>query len=182
MWRGVSLADDLSPEDRIKQGELKAVNALARSLKIKSSVKNLTITIQDKQYSYSEIHNLPHHLSLARAKTQETPDGWAFQSCHAPMSNLYPCEIPYENHFYDSVERAFQHQMAQRCHDDDLADKILTLDTAFECMVAAKGLRKTAEIEEGEEDLMYDLQEIKYTNNQSLESPSSQHRSGFDAV
>ena len=121
----------------------------------------MNIVIEGESFPYARINNLPQDLTLKNAKTQDMPDGVAFQSCHAPMSNLYECHVPYDNYLYDSTERGFQHQLALRCDQDDLAEEILKLDTPYDCMIAGKRIKKSRDIEESEEDLMYELNEVK---------------------
>ena len=151
-----------------KQRDLKVINALARSMGLKSSVKNLVIRINDEPFGYNQINSLPHGLSLEKAKTQHTPDGIAFQSEHAPFSNLFRCNVPYANHYYDSVERAYQHQLALECQQFDLADDILAAKSPLDCLYAAKDLKKSRQIVDSEIVLMEELLEVKFTADPNL--------------
>ena len=66
---------------------MRAVSAYAKSKNADSNVKGTKLVIDGQAYSYQEMKDLPHGLSIEAAKTIEVEDGVAFQT------NIHFCRI-----------------------------------------------------------------------------------------
>ena len=64
--------------------------AYAKSQGIVGKVKGDKLIIDDTVYKHEDLDDLPHYLSMAKAKIIPASDGWAFQSHRAFPSNMYP--------------------------------------------------------------------------------------------
>ena len=77
-----------------------------------SKVKGTKLVIDGKAYSYQEMKDLPHGLSIEAAKTIEVEDGVAFQSKHSFLSYHHRCNIKKDNKVYSSSEQTFHYTRA----------------------------------------------------------------------
>ena len=75
----------------------------------------------------------------------EVQDGLAFQSKHAPFSNLYPYDIKINDHDYTSVEQGLQYDHAKTCKNDEIAAQILKTHERERVMALAKHLPECEE-------------------------------------
>ena len=75
----------------------------------------------------------------------EVEDGLAFQSKHAPLSNLFPCQIKYDGRDNNSVEQGLQYKHAVVCKREDLANKIMETEDPERIMAIARSLMEFEE-------------------------------------
>ena len=117
-WSKVFISDDLTDNQQNQLRDLRALSAYARSKGYNSRVRSSFIIVQERRYSYQELSKLAPELTLEKAKTLEClgGKGIAFQSVHAPLSNLYPCNIAYRGRVFLSAEGALQHTRATICN------------------------------------------------------------------
>ena len=163
-WKGIHLSDDIPNEDKLMQRDLRALQALARNKNIEASVRGTSIVVAGQQFKYSEIGQIPFGLTLAKAKMVETPDGLAFQSSHAPFSNLYKCVVKFEGQTFDSTERAYCSKMCIISNQMNVHRRVMTVRTPMDAMFAAKACNKTQEWYDMDEEVMARLQDIKFTD------------------
>ena len=78
-WKADTLTDDLAPEDLIKRGDMRWVYALAKQERVQAYLRGNDLIIDGKKFSHGELCNLPHNLSLERAKTIVLENGIAFE-------------------------------------------------------------------------------------------------------
>ena len=91
-WDRVYVNDDLTEMQVNQVRDLRSLSAYARSTGQISTVRATFIWVAGKRYSYEEVHKLAPELTFEKAKTISClgGEGIAFQSTHAPLSNLYP--------------------------------------------------------------------------------------------
>ena len=94
-------------------------------------LKGSNIIIDDIKYSYKDINSLPHGLCTENVKIVATTEGLAFQSHHAYMSNMYPCEINDSGIIYKSAEHFYLAAMARFHNRNDLIQPILDAQDGY---------------------------------------------------
>ena len=81
------------------------------------------LVIDDKVYKFEDIDELPHGLTLEKAKIIATSDGWAFQSHHAFLSNMHPSKFEVDNKEYKTNEHYYQSKCAA-FHNDPILERL----------------------------------------------------------
>ena len=142
--------------------------SFARSKQIDCQLRGSKLIIDKKNYTYVDSKRLPHGLSIEAAKMIEVEDGLAFQSKHAPLSNIDPCEIKYKGKDYSSDEQGLQFEHAQTYKREDLAENILETDDPDKIMAIARALPESEEWSDKEEDICRELNKCKYEQNTHL--------------
>lgn len=84
---------------------------------------------------------MPNGLTLKDSRTFVQGDYYAFQSCHSPLSNLFPCSVKKNGIVYASSEHCFQHTKAVENRDYSKARAILAEPDPFEAMMIAKSIK-----------------------------------------
>ena len=124
-WKGVSISDDMTPQETNNQRDMRAVVAHARATGRNAKLKGKGVEIDAKRYTYSQLDQLPSNLTLESAKTVKVASGIAFQSHHSFLSSLYPAKFRYKNINYESAEQGFCHQASVVSNRPELAAQIL---------------------------------------------------------
>ena len=166
-WRGVYFNDDLPQKKQDERKELRAIFSFAKSKGISCQLCGQRLIIDGKPYTYADSRNLPHNLSIEAAKMIEVEDGLAFQSKHALLSNLYPCNIKFEGKDITSVEQGLQNKHAIVCKRPDIADKMMTTQDPEKIMYIARALPDSDEWNDMELDVCRDLNKVKYQQTQN---------------
>ena len=140
-WEGVVISDVLSQQEQDQRRDLRCLAAYARSQDIEAKVKGDKLVIDEKVYRYEDIDELPHGLSMERAKIIAVSDGWAFQSHHAFLSNMHPSKFEVDNKVYKTNEHYFQSQCAAFHNDLTLEKKIIKAKDGYEAKRLAKKIK-----------------------------------------
>ena len=121
VWKRIRISDDQIPseaqEDSSSQHMPKLKNCAVELTRKNVKIYNIT-------YTPTNLELLPAHLTLESAKTIQVNDGTAFQSKHSWFSNLYPCNIEWDQIIFRSSEHAFGYEAAKTCNAPNLAQKI----------------------------------------------------------
>ena len=161
-WHGVSLQDQLSPQETKEYNELRAIFFLAKKHKIENvRLRQRSIIIGTKTYAHKDIPVLPKGLTLRAATTYKTVDGIAFKSEHNPLSNLFPCQITHNGREYSSVEHAFQHDKALSSGHQK-ADEIMITTNPYDLMKMGKDVTPGPDWNKGSTGLLYKLLTQKF--------------------
>ena len=163
-WLGVSLQDELSPQENKEYGELRSLYFLAKRSKIDNvRLRQRSLLIGAKTYAHKDIPVLPNGLTLRAATTYKTVDGIAFKSEHNPMSNLYPCAITHNGNEYTSIEHAFQHDKALSSGHQK-ADEIKLTTNPYDLMKLGKQVTPGPDWNKGSTNLLYKLLKQKFSD------------------
>ena len=71
------------------------------------------LIIDGIRYTYKDIDQLSHGLTMENVKLVKVLDGYAFQSHYAFLSNMFPCIIKFEGEDYKSAEHLYTALMAR---------------------------------------------------------------------
>ena len=167
-FKRVYVVDDVSPEIQEKTKELRAVSAFARSKGIDAKMKGQKIVVDGKAYTYEEMSDLPHNLSIQAAKLVEVEDGVAFQGKHAFLSNHHPCDIKIGDKYFNTSEKAYQHTRAVECDSGGVAHQIYKQTDLKEIIRLSKMIKDTPEWKAKEVPTMAKILRFKFDQNQHL--------------
>ena len=126
--KNIWLNNDLIEETKRVRAEMKTLGDLAVNLGHTVILRGNGITIDGISYNENTLDTLPTHLSLERAYIRETPNGLAFHSRHAFMSNFSPAQFEYENISFKCSEQAIQWKRAKVHKQEAIAKEILNTD------------------------------------------------------
>ena len=166
-WNKVYINDDLTECQLNQLRDLRSLAAYARSLGKEAGIRSNQIWISGRKYAYSELFKLAPELTLEKAKTLLClgGEGIAFQSPHAPLSNLFPCNVSYKGNAFLSSEGALQYRKAVTCKRIAEARKIEFERNAYEAKRIGGSFRHTQEWEDIEEEELLEILIVKFTTN-----------------
>ena len=167
-WEGVYINDDMSPQKQAQRKEMRAIFSFAKSTGIDCQLRGTRLIVDKKPYTYEKLSDLPHGLSIEAAKMVKVHDGLAFQSKHAPLSNLYPCQIQHQDKKYTSVEQGLQYEHATTCNDEGIATQITKTDDPERIMSLARRLPESEEWKTKEVEVCKKYNTMKYEQNPTL--------------
>ena len=167
-WKGTYVNDDLTPVKQAERNEMRAVFSYAKSKNIDCQLRGAKLIVDKRRYTYADMKNLPLGLSIEAAKMIPVEDGLAFQSKHAPLSNLHPCKIRHKENDFTPVEQGLQHEHAVTCKRDDIATKIMSTNDPEKIMQLARGLPDSGEWNGKEVEVCTDLNKKKHKQNKRI--------------
>ena len=147
---------------------MRAINAFAKSQGHDSRMKGRKIVIDSKAYSYSELSNLPHELTIEKAKIIKVEDGVAFQGKYSYLSNHHPCSIKEGDRNYSSSEQMFHYTRAIENEEGGVALQILKEHNPIEIMKLGKKVKESKEWKEKEIPTMAVIIRKKFDQNPHL--------------
>ena len=136
----------------------------------------LNFTVEWCDSIYENLKDLPHGLSIEAAKMVKVHDGLAFQSKHAPFSNLHPCQIRHDDKQYSSVEQGLQFEHATTCKDEEIAAQIMKTNDPERIMALARRLPESKEWKNKEVEVCKKYNTKKYEQNPTLKRRLLQSR------
>ena len=120
-------------------------------------------------YHYRDIKDLPTGISLEEAKVIEFDHGTAFQSHHAYLSNMYPCEIIDDDLLWHSAEQLFWYKFALYNDDKESALRITVCEDGYEAKKLSHGIKITKpDAHTKKYELMSDVVEMKFMQSNPL--------------
>ena len=124
---------------------MRAIFSFAKSTGIDCQLRGSRLIVDKKPYTYENLKDVPHSMSIEAAKMVKVHDGLAFQSRHAPFSNLHPCQIRHDDKQYTSVEQGLQFEHATTCNDEEMAAQIMKTNDPERIMALARRLPESEE-------------------------------------
>ena len=167
-WKGVFLSDSLSPEEQRQQKDLRCIHASAKSRGIDVKLRGKTLIIEGKRYTYSDIEQLPHGLTMESVKLVKVVDGYAFQSHYAFLSNMYPCIIKFEGEIYKSSEHLYTAMMARHHNRLDLIPEIINARDGYDAKRIARKITINDSWDEAKVTTMKMIVALKFDQNDNL--------------
>ena len=79
-WKGVYVNDDMSQPKQAQRKEMRAIFSFAKSTGSDCHLRGSRLIVDKKPYTYENLKDLPHGLSIEAAKMVKVQDGLAFQS------------------------------------------------------------------------------------------------------
>ena len=140
-----------------------AHNQGARCMTAKNS-----ITINDKKFTGENLDDLPSEFAVERTKMKKLGDTLAYQSEHAPLSNLYPAAVPIGKRRYLSSEQAFRHIRASENKHPNIAARIVWSRDPYDIMDLDREITLTAEWKKKEDFVLFMCMFRKFEENEDL--------------
>ena len=167
-WKGVHLNDALSPKEQLQVKDLRCVYAVGRARGLDIKLKGNILVIDGIKFTYNEIDNLPYELNMEAVKIIKVRDGFAFQSHHAFLSNMFITEIKYEGETYKSAEHLYSAEFARHHDKLNIIQDILDAEDGY----AAKRLVQNIKVRDIWENVKYKIMEkiigLKFDQNASI--------------
>ena len=167
-WEGIIISDVLSQQEQEQRRDLRCIVAFAKSQGIEAKVKGDRLIIDEKVYKHEDLDELPHGLSMEKAKIIAVSDGWAFQSHHAYLSNMHPSKFDEGSKTYKTNEHYYQAQCAVFHKEFELEKRILKAKDGYEAKKLAKKIKLCEEWEKEKPIVMARGVALKFDQNPLL--------------
>ena len=99
------------------------------------------LIIEGQRFTYADNNSLPLGLTMESVKLVKVSDGYAFQSHHAFLSNMFLCNIKFEGEDYISAEHLYTALMAFHHNRQDLLPAILKAKDGYEAKHIARRIK-----------------------------------------
>ena len=168
-WKEVYVGDDLTPEQQEERKDMRALVGVAKRLGKPAKMKGNKVELDGRGYVHREISSLPKEINCEAAKLVEFEHGVAFQSHHAFLSNMYPCNIVYDEVTWSSCEQLFWFRVANYNEDYNMANRILACDDPYEAKRLSHMINITKDNNaEKSVEIMKDCIELKFEDPELL--------------
>ena len=106
----------------------------------KCKLEGDTLIIKGLSYTVADLEKLPQDLSCTKVTSKSTDDIIAFFGELNPLSNFHDCSFTHDGISFHSSEQFIQYHKALYFKDRQVADTIISADTALKCKSLAKKL------------------------------------------
>ena len=127
-----------------------------------------SVTINDKRYTSENLEDLPSQFAIEKTKMKKMGDTLAYQSEHAPLSNLYPARTPIRNKEYLHTMQAFRHIRATENNYPNIAAPILWSRDPYDIMDLDKNIVVSEEWKKKEDRVLFKCMFRKFEANADL--------------
>ena len=164
----VWVTEDVTQQTRRDRNVLREVAKEARSQGARCTATPSSVTINDKKYTTETLVDLPSQFAVEKCKMRKLGDTIAYQSEHAPFSNLHPAKVTIKRRNYLSSEQAFRHIRATDNNHPNVAARILWSKDPYDMMDADRDITLTEEWKKKEDFVLFKCIFRKYEGNESL--------------
>ena len=140
-WKKISISDDVNDSTKNMQRDLRCLAASAKAKGLKAQQKGNALILEGQRYTYGEIGNLPHNISLDNAKLVQTVDGVAFQGEHAYLSNLSASPFVDNSDDYQCAEQFIQVGRAKLAGDRRREEKVRDSSSPYDMIRIGKQIK-----------------------------------------
>ena len=167
-WKGVHLNDALSPKELQQVKDLRCIFAAGKAQGIDIKLKGNVLVIDGIRLSYKDINNLPYGLSMEAVKTIKVSDGYAFQSHHSYLSNMYMTDIHYEGATYKSAEHLYTAEFVKHHDQPDLIPEILEVEDGYAAKRLIRNMKINDTWEEAKFKVMRKIITLKFDQHDNI--------------
>ena len=167
-FQRVWVSEDVPPQTRRTRNVIREVAREARSQGARCQVTPTSVTINNRKYTEANLVDLPPELAVEKIKMKKIGDTIAYNSEHAPFSNLYPASVPFGKHVHLSSEQAFRHTRAKENNHHNVAARILWTRDPYEMMDLDRNLPVTEEWKQKEDFVLFKCMFRKFEANEEL--------------
>ena len=164
----VWVSEDVTSQTRRTRNVMREVAKEARNQGARCITTKNSITINDKKFTEENLDDLPSEFAVERTKMKKLGDTLAYQSEHAPLSNLYPAAVPIGKRRYLSSEQAFRHIRASENKHPNIAARILWSRDPYDIMDIDREITLTAEWKKKEDFVLFKCMFRKFEENEDL--------------
>ena len=167
----VIIDNDQSAGMQRQSSNLRAVASEAKRQGMRAHLKPGKVIINDTQYQYEKIGELPPQISIESLKTIEIPEiGIGYQGEFSPLSNMFKCEIEYDEEIYKTAEHALVGTRARVEGNTQMEAMVKFTSDPFLVKHKAKRWEKSVQWQAIEMDIHEDILFAKFSRNPNLKS------------
>ena len=167
-WKGVHLNDALSPKELQQVKDLRCIFAAGKAQGLDIKLRGSVLIIDGMRLTYKDIDHLPYGLSMEAVKILKVEDGYAFQSHHAYMSNMFKIDIMYEGTIYKSAEHFYTAEFVRHHDKLDLLPSILDAEDGYAAKRIIRNLENDDTWEEAKFKVMRKIITLKFDQNDGI--------------
>ena len=152
-----------------QSNNLRAVASEAKRQGMRAHLKPGKVIINDTHYQYEKIGELPPQISLETLKTVDIPDiGIGYQGELSPLSNMFKCEIEYDDEIYKTAEHALIGTRARVEGNTQMEEMVKFTSDPFLVKHKVKRWEKSVQWQAIKADIHEDILFAKYSKNPNL--------------
>ena len=167
-WKGVHLNDALSPKELQQSKDLRCIFAAGKAQGLDIKLRGNVLFIDGIRLTYRDIDNLPYGLSMESVKVIKVSDGYAFQSHHAYLSNMYMVDIKYEGQTYKSAEHLYTAEFARHHDRLELIQEILETEDGYAAKRLIRNMKANDTWDDAKFKIMRKIITLKFDQNNSI--------------
>ena len=164
----VWISEDVTQQTRRDRNVMREVAKEARNQGARSTATPNSVIINDKRYTKETLVDLPPEYAVEKCKMKKMGDTIAYQSEHAPFSNLHPARVRIKRRNYLSSEQAFRHIRATDNNHPNIAARILWTKDPYDLMELDRDMEVTEEWKKKEDFVLFKCIFCKYETNEPL--------------
>ena len=165
----VIIDNDQGASMQRQSSNLRAVANEAKRQVMRAYTKPGKVIINDIPYQYEKIRELPLQISLESLKTVEIPDiGVAYQGEFSPLSNMFKCDVEYDDEIYKSAEHALVGTRARVEGNTQMEAMVKFTADPFLVKHNAKRWERSVQWQAIEADIHEDILFAKFSKNPAL--------------
>ena len=168
LFARVWVSEDVTPRTRRTRNVIREVVKEVRNQGARCSAPPSSLMINDKKFTEDNLEDLPPAFAVEKVKMKKIGDTIAYQSEHAPFSNLYPARVPIKKRNYLSSEQAFRHIRATDNKHYNVAARILWSRDPYEMMDLDKNMELSKQWKEKEDFVLFKCMFRKFEANEEL--------------
>ena len=151
----VWVTEDVSSRTRRVRGIIREVAKEARSQGVQCVATPVSVTINNRKFTETNLDDLPPEFGVEKTKMKKMGNTLAYRSEYAPLSNLYPTNVPIGKHNYLCSEQAFRHIRATENKSPNIAARILWSRDPYDMMDADRDLIVTENWKQKEDFVLF---------------------------
>ena len=152
-----------------QSNNLRAIASEARRQGMRAHLKPGKVIVNDTPYQYERIRELPPQISLETLKTVGIPNiGIGYQGEFSPLSNMFKCEVQYDDEIYKSAEHALIGTRARVEGNTQMEAMVKFTNDPFLVKHNAKRWEKSIQWQAVEMDIHDDILYAKFSKNPGL--------------
>ena len=107
----------------------------------KCKMEGSTLIIKGRNYTTSNLHDLPTDISGFHVTSKFTPDTLGFYGELNPLSNFHPAPFQINGQYYHSSEQFIQQQKCIMFGDKETERQVMLCETPLECKAVARDVK-----------------------------------------
>ena len=164
----VWVSEDVLSRTRRVRGVIREVAKEARSQGVHCVATPASVTINSRKYTETNLNDLPPEFAVEKTKMKRIGNTLAYRSEHAPLSNLYPANIPMGKRNYLCSEQAFRHIRATENNSPNVAARILWSRDPYDMMDADREMPLSDKWKKKEDLVLFKCMFRKFEANLEL--------------
>ena len=115
---------------------------------------------------------MPYGLSMTSVKIISVPEGLAFQSHHAYLSNMYVSDIKYEGDTFITAEHLYSTEFVKHHHQLDLIPDFLRAEDGYAAKRIIRNMKSNDTWSDTKFKVMRKIVALKFDQNDSIRDKS----------